>query len=58
VAEADVDCREATDGVYTRQESEQKDQAEAILRVSGQMEEPPSGRCQLGKQSSDTKAWT
>jgi hypothetical protein len=32
----------------TRQASEKKDQAEAILRVSGQMEEPPSGRCQLG----------
>jgi hypothetical protein len=58
VAEADVDCREATDGAYTRQEREQKDQAEAILRVSSQMEEPPNGRCQLGKRISDTKAWT
>jgi hypothetical protein len=28
---------------------EQKDQAEAILRVSGQMEGPSSGRCQLGE---------
>jgi hypothetical protein len=49
VAVANVDCREATDGVYNRQESEQKDQAEVILRVSGQMEGSSSGRCQLGK---------
>ena len=49
VVEADADCREATDGAYTGQENQQKDQMKAILRVSGQMEEPPNGRCLLGK---------
>ena len=58
MAEADADCRKAIDGVYTRQKSQQKNQTEAILRVSGEMEEPSSGRFQLGDRSSYLKAWT
>jgi hypothetical protein len=48
VAEADADCREAADGVHTGQASGKEDQKKRILRVSGQVEESPSGRCQLG----------
>jgi hypothetical protein len=58
VAEAYADSIEATDGVHHRQESGKEDQAKEVLRVPGEMEKSPSGRCQLGDRSSDTEAWT
>jgi hypothetical protein len=57
VVEADVDYRKSTDGAYTRQKSHQKNQTEAILRVSGEMEESPNRRYQMGDRSSYPKAW-
>jgi hypothetical protein len=41
VAEADADYRKATDGENTRQKSQQKDQTEAILQVSGEWKNHP-----------------